>query len=505
MKHTKMLSAAIAACILTGSCITPNAAAAGSAPQEILYGDANQSGIVDISDAVLIARFYAEDWNARISDAGLVCADVNLDGYVDLDDTIWILQHLTHTRKTLGIAEILTESKYSAANLTDGVAAAAVTGKQADSTFIHSQLALTANLLRETARQEESGKNLLISPLSISQALAMTANGASGQTLSEMESVLGDDLTIDDLNAYYYDYTANLPDSKKGSLKLANSIWFRDEAARIQVPEAFLKTNADYYGADAFRAAFDESTLTDINNWVNYHTHEMIPTLLDEIDPWSVMYLINALAFEAEWTEPYETSQIHTGNFRLSDGSAIEVPMMYGSEYLYLEDEYATGFIKTYGSGEYSFAAILPKESEAVTVSDYIGMMDADSLQALLDSRRYEKVLTAMPKFSYAYDTSLAAPLMEMGMPTAFSGLADFSGLSAEGNVYISDVLHKTFITVDERGTKAGAVTAVIMNDGAALDPPKEVYLDRPFIFMILDERTQLPVFIGYVMDPSAQ
>lgn len=506
MKLTKQICAALALCVLTGSCITRTAFADETETADILYGDVDGSGAVDVSDAVLLARYCLADWEVNISEQGRLCADVNRDGYTDVDDIIDMVRFLAGLRKGLGEAETMTESQYSAVNLMDGKEADAVHGIPADDAFLHSQLALTADLLRTVSRQEKAGSNLLISPLSISQALAMTANGAKGDTKSEMEAVLGGGIPMETLNEYYYDYTANLADSKYGSVKLANSVWIRDRAAQIQVPEAFLQLNADYYRAGAYRAPFDASTVSDINNWVKYHTKGMIPTLLDEIPDESVMYLINALAFEAEWSEPYEMNQIGEGQFRLADGTSVTVPMMYGSEYTYLEDAYATGFVKYYKDGAYSFAAILPKESEAVTVSDYIGMMTADSLHALLNSRSSEKVITAMPKFSFAYDTGLKDPLAEMGMPTAFNDEeADFTGLNTHGKTYISDVVHKTFIKVDERGTKAGAVTMVEMAAGDAAVSPKTVYLDRPFLFMILDERTDLPVFIGYVMNPSAE
>lgn len=506
MKLTKQIGAVLAVCILTGSCITPAAFADETVEAEIHYGDIDQSGEVDVSDAVLLARYCLADRDAMISEKGQLCADVNRDGYIDTDDILDMVQYIAGLRKSLGVAEVMTESQYSAVNLMEGKKKDSAQGKPADNAFLHSQLALTADLLRAVSMRNTSGGNLLISPLSISQALAMTANGAEGETGSEMEAVLGGGIPMETLNEYYYDYTSNLADSKYGSVKLANSLWIRDRQDMIQVPDAFLQINADYYNAGAFRAPFDQTTVTDINNWVSYHTHNMIPSILGDIQDTSVMYLINALAFEAEWSDPYETNQIGDGKFRLSDGTDITVPMMYGTEFEYLEDEYATGFIKYYKGSAYSFAAILPKESKAVTVSDYIGMMTADSLQALLNNRSSEQVLTQMPKFSFSYGTSLKTPLKEMGMPTAFSDdAANFTGLNALGGTYIDDVLHKTFITVDERGTKAGAVTVVGMDVGASAVKPKEVRLDRPFIFMILDERTDLPVFIGYVTDPSAE
>ena len=149
---------------------------------------------------------------------------------------------------------------------------------------------------------QEDGENTLISPLSVLYALALTANGAEGETLKEMESVIGIDKEM--LNFYLYDYLKNLPQDDKNKLSLANSIWFTDDE-RFTVNKDFLQTNADYYGADIYKAPFNSQTCKDINNWVNKKTDKMIPEILDKIPSEAVMYLVNALAFEAEWEEIY--------------------------------------------------------------------------------------------------------------------------------------------------------------------------------------------------------
>ena len=149
---------------------------------------------------------------------------------------------------------------------------------------------------------EESGKNTLISPLSVLCALAMTANGAEEETLAQMEEVLG--MTTEELNLYLYSYMQNLPQGEKYKLSLANSIWFTEDE-RFTVNQDFLQTNANYYGADIYKAPFDNQTLKDINNWVKQNTDEMIPEILDKIPDEAIMYLVNALAFEAEWMEIY--------------------------------------------------------------------------------------------------------------------------------------------------------------------------------------------------------
>ena len=347
----------------------------------------------------------------------------------------------------------------------------------------------------------ENGKNTLISPLSVLCALAMTANGAEEETLAQMEEVLG--MTTDELNLYLYSYMKNLPQGDKYKLSLANSIWFTEDE-RFTVNQDFLQTNADYYGADIYKAPFDKQTLKDINNWVKQNTDEMIPEILDQIPSEAIMYLVNALAFEAEWSEIYEKHQVKDGEFTKEDGSKQDVKFMYGSEGTYLEDEKATGFMKRYKGGKYAFVAMLP--NEGVSVSEYIASLDGESLNALLANPQYATVHTSIPKFETEYKVEMSEILKSMGMTEAFDMYnADFEGLgtSTDGNIYISRVLHKTFISVGEKGTRAGAATIVEMKDGAAAEPtePKEVYLDRPFVYMLVDCENNIPFFIGTMMD----
>lgn len=347
----------------------------------------------------------------------------------------------------------------------------------------------------------ENGKNTLISPLSVLCALAMTANGAEEETLAQMEDVLG--MTTDELNLYLYSYMKNLPQGDKYKLRLANSIWFTEDE-RFTVNQDFLQTNADYYGADIYKAPFDKQTLKDINNWVKQNTDEMIPEILDQIPSEAIMYLVNALAFEAEWSEIYEKHQVKDGEFTKEDGTKQDVEFMYGTEGTYLEDENAIGFKKYYKGGKYAFVAMLP--NEGVSVSEYIASLNGESLNALLSNPQYGTVYTSIPKFETEYTVEMAEILKGMGMTEAFDMYnADFEGLgtSTAGNIYISRVLHKTFISVGEKGTKAGAATVVEMADGAAAEPqePKEVYLDRPFVYMLVDCENNIPFFIGTMMD----
>ena len=385
----------------------------------------------------------------------------------------------------------------SATNLMTGVVPNKVTPKSDMETGNTAVTGFAVRLFNATL----DGENILLSPLSVMSALAMTMNGAGGDTLAEMESVLG--MSKEELNLYLYTYVRSLPKGEKYKLNIANSIWFTDDE-RFCVNRDFLQTNADYYGADIYKAPFDDQTLRDINNWVRKETDGMIPKAIDELSPDAVIYLVNALAFDAEWAKIYEDHQIRDGKFTKEDGTEQNVEFMYSSDGKYIEDESATGFIKYYKDHKYAFAAILP--NEGVSVSEYLATLDGEKLNTLLLGAESVALNTAIPKFKTEYSTEMSEILCDMGMPLAFDPKnADFKGLgeSTRENIFISNVIHKTYIEVGEKGTKAGAVTVIEMNDATAKPPDeiKEVYLDRPFVYMLVDCENNIPFFIGTMMD----
>lgn len=342
--------------------------------------------------------------------------------------------------------------------------------------------------------QQFDAQNTLISPLSILAALGMTANGASGKTLVQMESALG--FEAERLNALI---PTILPQSDQ--LRAANGIWYRE--GLTPMPD-FLAACDKYYRAETKATPMDASTRKEINAYIEKHTDGMIRDMLDETfpDPTAVMLLVNALAFEAEWAVKYtDAANIRTEDFILSDGSTVEAEYMYGKEKLFLKDEQATGFIKPYAGGKYAFAALLP--NEGVTLGDYIASLDGAAMTALISGAKEISVHTALPKFSSDYTVELSGALMALGMVDAFTGGADFSRLVKESdNVHISRVLHNTHIEVGEAGTRAAAATVVeTRKNGILLG--ETVHLTRPFLYMIVDLDTNMPVFMGTVVDPS--
>lgn len=336
--------------------------------------------------------------------------------------------------------------------------------------------------------------NVMVSPFSVLYALGMTANGARQETLSQMEEVFG--LSADELNLYLYTWMNSLSSDKTSQLTIADSIWLKDDDA-LSVNQDFLQTNTDYYNASIYKEPFDKETLSLINSWVNDNTDGMIPEILKELPSEAVMYLVNAIAFQGKWLEPYEEDQIVPAVFTDINGSEQDADMMYSTESRYLEDDEASGFLKYYEGSNYAFAALLPKEN--VSITDYAASFTGEKLSSLLSGAEETSVDVCIPVFTAEYDTELSKVLKDMGMTDAFDITADFSGLgtSDNGNIFINHVLHKTYISVDAQGTKAAAATAVEMAEASYLPSDKTVYLDRPFLYMIVDCETGLPVFMG--------
>lgn len=384
-------------------------------------------------------------------------------------------------------------------DLTEGISRGQVDGKAADSDFIGANMSFSLKLFKNV-QKEKPQDNVLVSPLSVTAALAMTANGADGETLSQTEELLGGNISLEQLNGYLYGCLDSFKSGEGFKLNIANSVWIKNDP-NLTVEKEFLQKTVDYYDAQVYSEDFDSKTLNAVNNWVKANTGGMIPKIIDKIDQDTVMYLINALAFDTEWEKIYKDYQVKNGTFTDINGKEQGVKMMGSDEYGYLEDENAVGFLKNYKGGKYSFAALLPNEN--ITVNEYIQGLTAEGLLKTLSKPQSCTVNTKMPKFSYDFGLSLKDTLISMGMTSAFDGTADFSKMAhyAGENIYVNDVIHKTFISVDEKGTKAGAATAVEINteSAAPADEQKTVILDRPFVYMIINNETNLPIFMGTV------
>lgn len=351
----------------------------------------------------------------------------------------------------------------------------------------------------KSLQKEYKNENTLLSPLSIISALGMTCNGAKGETLSQMEKTLG--FKTDELNKYISAYK-NSDKEDLPKVFSANSVWV-NKNTDFKSKKEFEDKIKKYYKGEIETLAFNNTAKNKINKWVDKNTSGMIEEIINDISPNAIMYLINALSFDAKWESEYEKSDVRKDKFTEETGKKIDVDMMHSDESYYISGKNETGAIKYYKGGQYAFVTLLPKKAGIKT---YLDTLNGKYLSNLIKNAENTDVILALPKFKAEYGTELGATLKSMGMKNAFDkDLADFHNMGTwkEGNVLISKVLHKTFIEVSEQGTKAAAATAVIMEKCTAMPifkEPKEVILDRPFVYMIVDMQNQIPLFIGTEM-----
>lgn len=366
-----------------------------------------------------------------------------------------------------------------------------------DSNFISAQNSLSFKLF-DKINEEKKNENIVFSPISITSVLGMLSNGADDKTLNEFENLFG--ISNDELNHSLYTFFNSLGNT--GKVVNTNSLWLKNDD-RFLVNDSFLQTNADFYKADVFKSPFDNSTIKEINKWVTDKTDGEIDKIIDDISPNACMFLINALTFDAEWYNPYTKSAITDGSFKTLD-SSVPVKMMHSREHFYIETNNAVGVIKDYKNSDYRFVALLPDES--VDINDYISSLKSSNFDAIIKSAHEEDVITAIPKFESKFEITLNDTLKSLGLNRAFDmNKADFSNLGTYqgGNLYLQKTLQKAYIKVDERGTKAGAVTmAAIANKSSLPSRIYSVILDRPFVYAIIDAKTNIPLFIGKVVNP---
>jgi serpin B len=354
--------------------------------------------------------------------------------------------------------------------------------------------------------------NVFYSPYSISLALAMTYAGARGETEQQMADTLHFALPQDQLHPAFNWLDLELASRGEGAkgkdgegfqLHIANTTWGQENYAFL--PE-YLDTLAVNYGAGMQLLDFagdPEGSREVINDWVSDQTEERIQDLIPPgvIDSLTRLVLTNAIYFNAAWAEAFEENQTRDGGFHLPDGSQVTVPMMtHTASYGYAEGTRYQAIELLYDGGELSMVILLPAEGEFEALED---SLDAEKVNALASELVHQEVALTMPKFEIESDFSLIEALAEMGMPIAFSSGADFSGMDGTQELFIGEVLHKSFITVDEAGTEAAAATAVEMQLKGAPMEPIEVVIDRPFVFFIRDIETGTILFVGRVVDPS--
>ena len=356
-------------------------------------------------------------------------------------------------------------------------------------------------LFQETLKQMgKEDENILISQSSILTALGMTENGAGSETLAAMEQVLSGGMKAERLNEILYTLQKRMRESKEVEFRIADSVWVR--SGRVELQEAFIEDVKKYYNADVFHSPFDQTTVDDMNRWVKKNTNQMIPSIIEEIPTTAAIYLMNAIAFEGDWEEPYEKEEIDTdGRFCNGAGETETGTMLHSEETAYFQLNGGTGFLKYYKGREYAFAGILPPEG--MSALEYVADLkpeDHDFAEAVRNARE-EEVFVTIPEFSFEDAAELQEVLEALGMGVALQEGADFSAMVTEDSdpVWIERVIHKTYIEVNRRGTKAAAVTSVEMEAGGAMEEPLVLTFDRPYVFAIVESETGLPIFMGCV------
>lgn len=370
-------------------------------------------------------------------------------------------------------------------------------GIPTDEDFIKSVNDFSQSLFRLSL---EKGKNLVLSPLSVTYALSMTANGASGETLAEFNSLNGG-IDVNKMNEYLCSLTHRMAETEESTVEIGNSVWANKQ--NFSINETFRETVLAYYGAEAAALDFTKQESVDtINQWVSEHTDGMIDKAVDDIDPMTAMLLINTILFDGKWEVPYEEYDIVSRSFYGYTTTTEDAKFLNSTEHSYFEVEDGVGFSKAYKDG-YKFVAILP--NEGVDVYDFARGLDvSDTVYTANNS--YEKVICQIPKFEYEFEVNLNEILQSMGLNRAFSATdAELQGLGTSdfGLLFISKIFQKAKIKLDESGTKAAAMTGVILECTAAepIIEPKRITLDRPFVYMIVDTETGIPLFMGVLAD----
>lgn len=352
----------------------------------------------------------------------------------------------------------------------------------------------------------ESAENIFISPFSVSYALGMTYNGARGTTAEAMADVLKyGGLDNQEINETYKNLMERLLQlDPKVIFEIANSIWYRQG---FNVNQMFLDINNEYFDSRVEGLNFNDRKSADIiNKWISEATHGKIKGIISPpIDPLMMMYLVNAIYFKGTWDSEFETSRTQYEPFYLSDGSEIKCDLMnQKSDYSFSRNPDYTMIDMPYGNGSFSMAAFLPVAG--MGVDELISKLDEESWSKLGTMMSRDEVKLFLPKFKLEYKLKMNEALQALGMDIAFiPRKADFSGISATGDtLYISEVLHKTFVQVDEKGTEAAAATSVGMMSLSAMPmEPIVIRFDRPFVYVIYDKTSGTILFIGKIEQPE--
>jgi serpin B len=373
-----------------------------------------------------------------------------------------------------------------------------------NSTLAAASNAFGFDLFQELRRQEAT-KNVFFSPLSVTVALAMTYNGAVGETKKAMARALKiEGMNHSELNRASAELLKALKSADpKIELNIANSLWAR---GGMRFNEDFLARNRQFYGAEISTLDFNSpQSVATINRWVSDGTKGKIGKIIDRIDPQQVMFLINAVYFKGQWQKRFEKSLTENRPFYPLGGKQTQVPMMAQSgNYLYYRGDKFQALNLPYGNGGVSLYLFLPDKGS--TLDEFLKGLSYQKWEEWIS--RFSKTPgdVKLPRFKLDYEKTLNDPLKALGMGVAFSAReADFSGIRAEKDLYISEVKHKAVVDVNEEGTEAAAATSVGVSVTSVQEPRERFNFiaDRPFLMAIRDSQTGAILFMGAVMEPK--
>jgi len=348
--------------------------------------------------------------------------------------------------------------------------------------------------------QDDSAENMMISPISISLALAMTYNGAERETQTAFENTLHlTDFSRDQINAIYQNLQNYLKKTDpKVRMDIANSVWSKQGT---NVEEEFKKNIQEFYNAEFRVEDFSNpETLHAINNWVEDNTEGKIQNILDEIDSDAFMYLINAIYFKGKWANPFDIKNTYSGIFTDEDAVNSTAKYMTTNMHIgYLNNDVFTALELPYGNKDYSMVILLPNEVKKI--ADVVDQLNDSNWNQWINSFSKLELNVHLPKFKFEYKHELSNILIQLGMENPFSDAANFSGISQEHGLKISRVIHQSFIEVNEEGTEAAAATVVEVGVTSA-GPPSVIKLNKPFFFAIKEKQTNSIVFMGTLKKP---
>jgi len=371
-----------------------------------------------------------------------------------------------------------------------------------DKQVIQSENALGIQLLEEFIKSDKAA-NVIISPYSISTALAMAYNGASSDTAAQMAKVLGwSETTLENLNQASEQQRKLLEHSDESvELSIANSIWYQESS---EIRPSFLNTGENSYKAEinAEDNLSSSRTMDKINEWVKKNTQDKITSILSEpLSSNTISVLINAIYFKGTWTHPFSEDLTEEHPFTLGDETIQNVQMMQQTHvFPYAETEDWQAIRLPYGDGRMSMLIILPRKQSTIDILTQQLVKDPSPWQRTYDSKN---VHISLPRFTAAYENKLKEALQALGMTYAFDPIkADFSQMSTVKPLYIDQVLHKTLVEVNEKGTEAAAVTGVLTPTSGAPVTPVDMNVDRPFFFAIEDTQSKAWLFLGKITKP---